>query len=242
MKATSLRRLLVGGLALGLVACGSDATPGPTDTTGGDTVADTSAPDTSAPDTSANDTNTPDVTRPDVTIQDTNTGDTNTTDTNTTDTNTTDTNPGDTNQPGCDRTSFSGTAYFEHDEEFGYTTFGLENDTAFIAVEFYDFGNGSPLDGPGNYPIGANTDDRNYETCETCLLIYADCTTEECAKVFFGTGGTIEVSALDLDAGTVTATLKNIVAIEVTIDEDTFVSTPVNNGETFCLGSVLIDP
>lgn len=232
MKATSSRWLLMTGLAMGLVACGDDATPGPADTAGGDTVADTSNPDTSAPDTSAPDTNTPDVTRPDVTIQDTNTGDTNPGDTNT----------GDTNQPGCDRTTFAGTAYFEHDAEFGYTTFGLENDTAFLAVEFYDFGDGSPLTGPGNYPLGANADDQNYETCTTCLIIYADCDAETCAKSFYGTGGTIEVTALDLDAGTVTATLKNVVAVEVTIDENTFVSTPVNNGETFCLGSLSIAP
>lgn len=237
MKVTRSRRLLMGGLVMGLMACGSDTTPGPTDTTGGDTVADTSAPDTSTPDTSTADTTTPDVTRPDVTIQDTNTGDTNTADTNTADT-----NPGDTNQPGCDRTTFAGTAYFEHDAEFGYTTFGLENDTAFLAVEFYDFGDGSPLDGPGNYPLGANAEDQNYETCTTCLIIYADCDAETCAKSFYGTGGTIEVTAVDLDAGTVTATLKNVVAAEVTIDEDTFVSTPVNGGETWCLGSVLIAP
>lgn len=223
----------MGGLVMGLMACGSDATPGPTDTTGGDTVADTSAPDTSTSDTATPDTNTPDVTRPDVTIQDTNTGDTNTADTNT----------GDTVQPSCDRNGFEdGTAYLDFDEAFGYTTFGLENDTSFVAVEFYDFGNGSPLDGPGNYPIGATADDENYETCETCLLIYADCTAEDCAKVFFGTGGTVEVSALDLENGVVTATLRNVVAIEVTIDEDTFRSTPVSNGETWCLNSVVIDP
>ena len=242
MKATRMRRLWMGGLAMGLVACGSDATPGPTDTTGGDTIADTSPGDTSTGDTTPGDTTTadtttPDVTRPDVTIQDTNTGDTNTTDTTTADT-----SPNDTTQPGCDRTGFTGTAYFEHDAEFGYTTFGLENDTGFIAVEFYDFGNGSPLTGPGNYPIGATADDQNYETCETCVLIYADCTAEACAKSFYGTGGTIEVTALDLDAGTVTATLRNVVAEEVTIDEDTFVSTPVNNGETWCLSSVPIAP
>lgn len=228
MKATSSGRLLMGGLVWGLMACGSDSTPGPTDTTGGDTVADTTTGDTQAPDTNSPDTNTPDVTRPDVTIQDTNTGDTNT---------------ADTSQPSCDRSGYeNGTAYLDFDAELGYTTFGLENDTSFIAVEFYDFGNGSPLDGPGNYPIGATADDENYETCETCLLIYADCTAEDCAKVFFGTGGTVEVTALDLENGVVTATLRDVVAIEVTIDEDTFRSTPVSNGETWCLDSVVIDP
>lgn len=224
--------VLVCGAAASISACGTDTTGGPaTDTvadTAGDTT-DTTAPTDTRPDTTL-DTTTPDTTTPDTSTPDTTTPDT-----------TADTS-GDTNTSGCSRTGFTGEAYFEHDAEFGYTTFGLENDTSFFGVEFYDFGDGSPLTGPGNYPIGANADDQNYETCTTCLLIYADCTTETCDKAFFATGGTIEVSAIDLEAGTVTATVRNIIAVEVTIDENTFASTPVAGGETWCLPSVVVAP
>ena len=93
----------------------------------------------------------------------------------------------------------------------------------------------------GVYPIGGNADDQNYETCETCVLIYADCGVETCNKIFYATAGSIEISAIDQTAGTITAKLKNIVAIEVTIDPEFYTSTPVPNGETYCVDLVDVD-
>ena len=212
------------GLGLGLVACGDDSTPA------GDTTNDTTQNDTT-------DTVQPDTT--DTVQPDTNTDTTQPDSTDTTDTTQPDT---DTVGPTCDRSGFTVTnSFFEYDEANDFTNFGAESDSAFISVEFYDIGSGSPLTGVGIYPIGSNAADRNYETCSTCIIIYADCGAESCDKLFFATGGTIEVTAIDQAAGTITAELKDIVAVEVTIDQQTFRSTPVPNGEGYCIDSAVVD-
>lgn len=203
-----------GVLFLGLVACGSDATPGG-DTTGGDTTQD-AVTDTRA--------DTTDVT-PDTTLD-------------TVPEVRPDTAP-DTVVSACDQQGFAGTtAFFEKDDEAGFISFGVEASDAYVTIEFYDFGDGSPLTGPGTYPIGGNADDQNYETCTTCVLLHTGCTTDTCARSFYGTKGQIEVTALDRTANTVTAKLVGFEGVEVTIDENTFVSTPVPGGQTWCIASL----
>lgn len=233
-----MRLFAMCGLAASLVACGAESTPG---TGNGTDTTDTTSTSDTEPTTDVVDTTSPDTadttadTASDVSLVDTTPPDT----TQPADTNTADTTTNDTSSPTCSRNGFVGTdSYFEYDEEYNYTTFGVWNDTAEIMVEFYDFGDGSPLNGVGSYPIGNNADDRNYETCETCVLLYADCGAESCDKIFYATGGTIVVSAIDQAAGTITAKLTNLVAVEVTIDSQSYRSTPVANGETYCVDSV----
>jgi len=75
----------------------------------------------------------------------------------------------------------------------------------------------------------------NYVDCHTCVILKTDCGADECARTFLAESGTLTVTALD--PATLTATLENIVAIEVEIDDGS-VSTPVApNGETWCLDS-----
>lgn len=221
MRKLSIKLFAMCGLGMGLVACGDDSTPAGDTNTPTDT--DTSNPsDTDTTTPTDTDTTSPDT---DTTVPDTDT--------------TADTTTPDTVGPTCDRDEFTvNAAFFEYNADNDFTNFGAESDSGFISVEFYDIGSGSPLTGVGVYPIGGNAADRNYETCSTCIVIYDDCGAETCDTLFFATGGTIEVTAIDQDAGTITAELKDIVAVEVTIDSQTFRSTPVANGESYCLDSV----
>jgi hypothetical protein len=139
----------------------------------------------------------------------------------------------------CDREGFTSDESFL-DTGDGYDAFGLSSATQTLIVEFYDVGDGSPLEGVGTYPVGTNPGDDNYETCSTCVLIAADCTEEGCAKTFFATEGSIEVTAFDRDAKTVTARLLNARFVEVTIDGDTYASTPVADGEGWCISEAAI--
>lgn len=204
------RLLAVVGLVAGLAACGDDATPA-----GDTTTPDTTTPDTSTPDTSTPDTSTPDTSTPDTTP--------------------TDTTPTDTVTPTCDRTGFTGEAYMDYNEESGYVGFGLTGEAEELLLEFYDMGAGSPLAGPGEYPLGGNPDDQNYATCTTCGLIF----TED--KVFFATSGLITITEIDEVARVVKATLTDATFVEVDINTETFESTEVPGGEGWCIPSAAIE-
>ncbi len=78
---------------------------------------------------------------------------------------------------------------------------------------------------------------QNYSDCGTCLLIFADCMQGVgCDKTFLVDSGSVAVAA----AGTnqddpFAATFSDLVFSEITFDPDTFVSTPVPGGETYCI-------
>ncbi|MFW5878227.1 MAG: hypothetical protein ACOCVR_00275, partial [Myxococcota bacterium] len=110
----------------------------------------------------------------------------------------------------------------------------------YLAIEWwvgYDF---STL-APGTYTLGTGSND-NYATCSTCVLIMDDCTDGSgCAKFFFASAGTVEITEIGADGTPFSAVLNDVELAEVTIDSETWESTPVANGETWCLDGHQID-
>ncbi|QED30132.1 hypothetical protein FRD01_23435 [Microvenator marinus] len=114
-----------------------------------------------------------------------------------------------------------------------------------LSVEFYPEVGGdapSPLVGPGTYMIGSTPADQNYETCQTCVTIFEQCSQETgCAKVYFAEAGQIEFTGYDEENRAVIGEVSGLQLREVTIDENTFRSTPVANGGTWCVDSLAFD-
>lgn len=101
----------------------------------------------------------------------------------------------------------------------------------FLSFEIYpDFGGAVE---PQSYTFPG----QNYSECGTCLLVFADCTQGMgCAKVFLVDAGSVELTAVGTGMGDpFAATFSNLVFSEVTVDPDTFASTKVVGGETYCI-------
>jgi len=97
-----------------------------------------------------------------------------------------------------------------------------------LGVELWpDFGGPTA---PGTYTF----DDTNYATCGLCGIAMTNCTTTACEKSFLITSGSITITELGAIGGNFAATVSNLSGIEVTIDPDTYTSTPVAGGETWC--------
>ena len=119
-----------------------------------------------------------------------------------------------------------------------------------LTIEFYyGFGDPPPLTEPGTFAIGETSQEQNYQTCGTCLLIRTECTaTDGCDKIFFATGGEVTLYEFGEAPGEpVAGDLIGVTYVEVTIDESTYVSTPVPGGEGWCIDTLtfeveLIDP
>lgn len=93
-------------------------------------------------------------------------------------------------------------------------------------------------DGPHTFTFAGE----NYETCHTCLLIYADCPDEgACGKAFLAQSGTLTISTNGGPGGRLVGALADVTLTEVTIDANTYVSTPVDGGETWCVPSFAFD-
>ncbi len=156
-----------------------------------------------------------------------------------------------TNNPTCNNTEFAVGRYDFQGELGGNANISIEREgstaenASAISIEFYesaDDAGDSPFTGPGTYEMGANEADLNYQTCTSCIRIATECTEGECAKQFFATKATVVINAVDPDSGAVSGTITNLEAQEVTINNDTFESTPVADGETFCVPSIEFVP
>jgi len=112
----------------------------------------------------------------------------------------------------------------------------------FISVELYYGLAVEALKGPGTVTLGSASIDKNYSSCSTCVLIRTACdSTNGCTgPTFFATEGTLNVTAL-ATGGNFTGTLTNVKLVEVTIAQGTFVSTPVANGDVWCVASLSFD-
>jgi hypothetical protein len=89
---------------------------------------------------------------------------------------------------------------------------------------------------PGTYAFT----DANYNSCGTCGLIGTGCTDSSggrflCEKTFLATAGTAVIDAIGVVGSTFMGSVSGLTAIEVSIDPDTFESTPVPGGETACI-------
>ena len=92
-------------------------------------------------------------------------------------------------------------------------------------------------DGPGSYSMDGN----NYEDCSLCMLIYENCNDTSCDSVYFADLGSLLVSSAMEVNQNFNATLNNVVFREVSIDPDTYQSTPIQGGNTWCVDSLSIN-
>jgi hypothetical protein len=104
-------------------------------------------------------------------------------------------------------------------------------DPDLISFEFYKSG-GTPELGVFDLASGVNA---NYATCEQCVLVFRDFVADKPTKVFFQTSGILKVDgpAVPGVAPDLSLVWSNLHLAEVTIDETTFESTLVPNGECY---------
>ncbi len=147
----------------------------------------------------------------------------------------------------CDQNGFTaaGGQFCEYAEDtqnsvYFYRTYtGTSGTFSSLGVELWVSLSGP--DGPGTYTI----DDSNYNACSLCVITMNGCTqtTEgvRCAKAFLAQSGGLRIDALDGVGGSFQGKLTNVELIEVTIDSSTWTSTPVPNGQDWCISSFDID-
>ena len=105
-----------------------------------------------------------------------------------------------------------------------------------FGVEIYPF---APYNGPtvpGVYDLSG----QNYEDCGLCLVASTGCSDSACDKRFFMKSGTLEVVEYGGAGGRFKAVLNGVLE-EVTINSDTFHSSPVVGGQTWCFTDHVID-
>ena len=99
-----------------------------------------------------------------------------------------------------------------------------------VSFEFYP-GFGDSATGPGTYDLTGS----NYETCSNCVLVRTGCTEAGgCAKTYYADEGKLVIDQWapgELFSGH----LEGAVLREVTIDSETYHSTPVAGGGIWCL-------
>jgi len=91
----------------------------------------------------------------------------------------------------------------------------------------------------GTYTL---TDD-GYADCGNCVLVWQGCddNLDNCQKTFLANAGTLTITSIGESGAKLTGTLSDATLVEVTIDDETFVSTPVAGGETWCIDSFAFD-
>jgi hypothetical protein len=110
-----------------------------------------------------------------------------------------------------------------------------------LAIELYGFDYDPAFNGEatGSFDLTMGDDD-NYATCSRCLLYFED-PTSAAGRIFFTQSGMFEIDASsDHLSGNITGTLTDVRLVEVTIDPDTFESTPVAGGTCLHLASGVV--
>lgn len=112
----------------------------------------------------------------------------------------------------------------------------------FLGIQFYA---GANFDGDatGEFELGTGIDD-NYESCGRCVLVERDASAIGNAgnTRFFATSGTlvIDEDSEQMD-GRPILTLSDVTLVEVTIDPNTFISTPVQGGDCYHVSSYSLE-
>ena len=141
----------------------------------------------------------------------------------------------------CDIDGFTvGAALADRQGDQFAVVYGLTSESEpydILQVEIYGGDFGGPT-GPGTYQL----DGSNYSDCGLCVVARSGCTQANgCAKTFYALEGVVEIDTFSSDAERLTATVKNVVLDEVTIDPNSYVSTPVSGGQKWCVGEALLD-
>jgi hypothetical protein len=133
----------------------------------------------------------------------------------------------------CDKTGFTAAAQ-DAGTIFGVFTYiaqsTLGTPVDVLNLEFVTANGGAST--AGTYVL----DDKNYDACGNCLTVWAACDEDlaNCAKKFLVQEGTLQIDTFGASGGTFAGHIADAVLIEVTID-DNFMSTPVVDGETWCI-------
>jgi hypothetical protein len=112
----------------------------------------------------------------------------------------------------------------------------------FVGFQFYS---GDNFDGqqPGSFELGTGVDD-NYATCGRCVLVERDAAAVGSAgnTRFYATSGTLDIDdgSEHMD-GRPSLTISDVTFVEVTIDPDTYVSTPVEDGDCYHVASYSLE-
>jgi hypothetical protein len=105
-----------------------------------------------------------------------------------------------------------------------------------FGIEDYPFAPYNGPTAPGVYDLAG----QNYEDCGLCVVGSTGCTDSACDKRFFMKSGTLEIIEYGGAGGKFKAVLNGVLE-EVTIDANTFHSTPVPGGQTWCFTDHVID-
>ena len=139
----------------------------------------------------------------------------------------------------CEPTPFSSTqsvaAYATQYEVLLYQATSTERGTNdVLSLEIYQ---NSQFGGPnasGSYQF----DGSNYSNCGLCMLVYADCSDPtnmgSCEKTYFAESGTVHFTAMGQIGDQLTASLEDVVLTQVTVNTETWESTPVEGGDEWC--------
>jgi len=102
-----------------------------------------------------------------------------------------------------------------------------------VVIQLYEGYENTP-EAPGRFPL----DGINFRDCGVCVLAFAGCESDGgCARQFYAQQGTVDITRLP-DSGTFAARLEDVVFDEVDIDWGSYVSTPIEGGETWCVDGV----
>ena len=106
-------------------------------------------------------------------------------------------------------------------------------------LQFVSF-QGHPYNGPAT-PGTFSVEGLNTADCGLCLVLLNNCNGPECEKTFFARSGTVRVESIQGVGGQFQARLIDVVLEEVKVDSQTYRSTPVSGGETWCLDEVVLE-
>ena len=101
-----------------------------------------------------------------------------------------------------------------------------------LQIQLYQAAPYNGASSPGEYSVNGT----NYADCGNCILAFSGCSDpmQPCEKTYFADLGNLNISAIgeagSLMTGTISATFR-----EVTIDGQSYQSTPVQGGETWCI-------
>ncbi|MDB4956608.1 MAG: uncharacterized protein JWO36_4177, partial [Myxococcales bacterium] len=81
----------------------------------------------------------------------------------------------------------------------------------------------------------------NFSTCSACLLVLSHDANGGVARTFYQSGGTLTLTQDPLGTKHLLGSTANLAFTEVTIDPDTYVSTPVSGGKCLSVGTLTLD-
>jgi hypothetical protein len=113
---------------------------------------------------------------------------------------------------------------------------GPEPFHSLIISLFYTFGDPPAPDAPGTYDLMEHDLNHNLGTCTTCVYIRADCDPDgNCGTHFFQTAGTLQIESIGMTGDVFAGALIGAHLEQVTVNWETWESTPVPGGEGWCI-------